>query len=41
MADGIYCKIQMDDKLCLLVVIGIDDAGRKEVLAVVDGYRKL
>ncbi len=31
----------MDDKLCLLVVIGVDDADRKEVLAVVNGYREL
>ncbi|PCS21779.1 hypothetical protein [Candidatus Enterovibrio escicola] len=30
----------MDDKLCLLVVIGIEDFGRKEVLSVVDGYRE-
>ncbi len=34
LADGIYCKVKMDDKLCLLVVIGVDDASRKEVLAV-------
>ncbi len=27
----------MDDKLFLLVVIGVDDAGRKEVFSVVDG----
>ena len=27
----------MDDKLCLLVIIGSDETGRKEVLAVVDG----
>lgn len=39
-ADGIYSHIRMDDKLCLLVVIGVDDTGRKEVLAVVDGYRE-
>ena len=39
-ADGIYSKVRMDDKLCLLVVIGADDTGRKEVLAVVDGYRE-
>lgn len=39
-ADGVYCKVRMDDKLCLLVVIGVDDTGRKEVLAVVDGYRE-
>lgn len=30
----------MDEKLCLLAVIGVDDTGRKEVLAVVDGYRE-
>ena len=39
-ADGVYSKVRMDDKLCLLVVIGVDDTGRKEVLAVVDGYRE-
>ena len=39
-ADGVYSNIRMDDKLCLLVVIGSDDTGRKEVLAVVDGYRE-
>jgi transposase-like protein len=30
----------MDDRLCLLVIVGSDDTGRKEVLAVVDGYRE-
>lgn len=39
-ADGIYSKVRMDDKLCLLVIIGVDETGRKEVLAVVDGYRE-
>jgi putative transposase len=39
-ADGIYSQVRMDDKLCLLVLIGSDDTGRKEVLAVVDGYRE-
>ena len=39
-ADGVYSKVRMDDKLCLLVIIGCDDTGRKEVLAVVDGYRE-
>ena len=38
--DGVYSKVRMDDKLCLLVVIGADNTGRKEVLAVVDGYRE-
>ena len=39
-ADGIYSKVRMDDKLYLLVVMGADETGRKEVLAVVDGYRE-
>lgn len=39
-ADGVNRKVRMDDKLCLLVVIGVDETGRKEVLAVVDGYRE-
>jgi len=39
-ADGVYCNVRMDDRLCLLVIIGSDDTGRKEVLAVVDGYRE-
>ncbi|PCS22060.1 hypothetical protein [Candidatus Enterovibrio escicola] len=30
----------MDDKLCLFVIIGIDDACHKEMLAVVDRYRE-
>jgi len=39
-ADGIYSNVRMDDRLCLLVIVGSDDTGRKEVLAVVDGYRE-
>jgi len=39
-ADGIYSKIRMDDKLCLLVIMGVDETGRKELLAVVDGFRE-
>jgi transposase-like protein len=39
-ADGVYSNVRMDDKLCLLVIIGSDETGRKEVLAVVDGYRE-
>jgi len=39
-ADGVYCNVRMDDRLCLLVIVGSDDTGRKEVLAVVDGYRE-
>lgn len=39
-ADDICSHVRMDDKLCLLVLIGSDDTGRKEVLVVVDGYRE-
>ena len=39
-ADGIYSKIRMDDKLCLLVIMGVDETGRKELLAVIDGVRE-
>lgn len=38
--DGIYCNVRLDDKLCLLVIMGSDDTGRKELLAVADGYRE-
>ena len=34
-ADGVYSNVRMDDRLCLLVIVGSDDTGRKEVLAVV------
>jgi transposase-like protein len=30
----------MDDRLCLLVIIGSDETGRKELLALADGYRE-
>lgn len=30
----------MDDRLCLLVIIGSDECGRKELLALSDGYRE-
>ena len=39
-ADGVYCNVRQDDRLCLLVLIGADATGRKEVLAVTDGYRE-
>ena len=39
-ADGVYSNVRMDDRLCLLVIVGSDDTERKEVLAVVDGYRE-
>ena len=30
----------MDERMCLLVIMGSDDRGRKEVLSMVDGYRE-
>ena len=40
-ADGIYSKARLDDaKLCLLVLIGATEDGKKELIAVEDGYRE-
>lgn len=39
-ADGIYSNVRQDDRLCLLIVIGVTEHGRKELLAVEDGYRE-
>lgn len=38
--DGIYSNVRMDDRLCLLVIIGVTEHGRKELVAVEDGYRE-
>jgi transposase-like protein len=40
-ADGIYCNVRLDDeRQCLLVVIGATADGRKQLLAVHDGFRE-
>ncbi len=39
-ADGVYSNVRLDDKLCLLVIIGVTEHGRKELVAVEDGYRE-
>lgn len=39
-ADGIYSNVRMDDRLCLLVIIGVTEHGNKELIAVEDGYRE-
>jgi transposase-like protein len=40
-ADGVYFSPRLDqDKQCILVIIGADELGRKELLAVADGYRE-
>jgi putative transposase len=39
-ADGVYSHVRLDDRLCLLVIIGSDENGRKELVALADGYRE-
>jgi len=39
-ADGIYCKVRMEEKQCLLVVIGVTKEGKKELVALEDGFRE-
>lgn len=38
--DGIYCNVRMDDKQCLLVIIGATKDGRKELVAINGGFRE-
>jgi putative transposase len=39
--DGIHLKVRLEqDKLCLLVMIGVRADGRKELVALADGYRE-
>ena len=40
-ADGIYSGLRSEDvKLCSLVIIGVDEHGKKEFLSIVDGTRE-
>jgi len=38
--DGIYCNVRMEEKQCLLVIIGVTEEGKKELVALEDGYRE-
>jgi len=40
--DGVHVSVRLgeDKRLCLLVIIGVREDGRKELLAVEDGYRE-
>ena len=39
--DGIHLKVRLEqEKLCLLVMIGVRADGRKELVALTDGYRE-
>ena len=39
-ADGIYCNVRMGDKQCILVIIGVTEDGRKELIALEGGIRE-
>jgi len=39
-ADGVYSNVRLDDRLCLLVTIGVTEHGHKELIAVEDGMRE-
>ena len=38
--DGIHFNVRLDEeRSCILVIMGANESGRKELLAVSDGYR--
>jgi putative transposase len=40
-ADGVYFNVRLDDeRTCILVIMAADREGRKELLAISDGYRE-
>jgi len=38
--DGVYVNARLDQKQCLLVIMGATESGKKELIAVEDGYRE-
>lgn len=38
--DGVYLQARMEEKQCILVIIGADEFGNKEVVSVTDGFRE-
>ena len=38
--DGVYSNVRLDDRLCLLVIIGVTEHGHKDLVAVEDGHRE-
>jgi putative transposase len=38
--DGIYCNVRMDDRQCILVIIGATENGHKELVALEGGLRE-
>jgi len=39
-ADGIYCNVRMENRQCLLVIIGATKDGKKELIAIDSGFRE-
>lgn len=39
-ADGIYITPRLEERQCLLVIIGADEWGHKDILAITDGFRE-
>ena len=38
--DGVYCNVRMEERQCLLVIIGATAEGKKELVAIEDGFRE-
>ena len=39
-ADGVYCNVRLEERQCLLVIIGAAEDGKKELLALDSGFRE-
>ena len=39
-ADGIYCNVRMEERQCLIVIIGATKDGKKELVALESGFRE-
>ena len=39
-ADGVYSNVRMDNRWCWLVIIGVTEPGKKERVAVEEGFRE-
>ena len=39
-AYGIYCNVRMEERQCLLVIVGVTEEGKKELVALEDGFRE-
>ena len=35
-----YSNVRMDNRLCLLVIVGVTEQGRKELVSVEEGFRE-